>query len=226
MKKTTVLWAILDLIFLVIFNVCFFLIGEASHPMSVWISYGFIHLAYFLLLATPFLTRKGKSAALFGATLGSISTVYFFVEFLVGLIFILVGAENYKAALIVQLIIAGIYAIILISNMIANEHTADAEVKHQQEVSYIKSATSEVSALLNRVDDKATKKKVERVFDELNSSPTKSHPEIASLESNILTALNRLKNAVSDGNKDEIAQTADALFAAVSERNRKLKTLN
>jgi hypothetical protein len=225
MKKAN-LWAILDLVFLAIFNVLFFLLGGTEHSTSVWISYGFIHFSYLMLLATPLLTRKGKSSALFGAAIGTVSAIYFFAEFLIGLIFVLSKPESYIAALVIQLILAGAFIVVLVSNMLANESSADAEIKHQQEVSYIKSATSEVSALLSLVNDKAAKKKVERAFDELNSSPTKSRSEIAALESNILVALGQLKSAVNGGNGEAISQAADELFAVVAERNRKLKDLN
>ena len=40
MKKKKFLWIILDLIFLVIFNMVFFVISGIVHPTSVWISYG------------------------------------------------------------------------------------------------------------------------------------------------------------------------------------------
>ena len=42
MNKKTVLWIILDLIFLAIFNTVFFVMTGLQHPASVWISYGFI----------------------------------------------------------------------------------------------------------------------------------------------------------------------------------------
>ena len=117
---------LLDLVFLIVFNVVFFVAGGTDHPASVWISYGFIHLAYIMLLITPFLIRKSTNTAVLGFPLYSISSAYFIVAFIVGLIFIFTHPESYKAALIVQVIIAGIYAVMLISHMIANESTGNA----------------------------------------------------------------------------------------------------
>lgn len=226
MKKTNVLWIILDLIFLIIFNVVFFVLGGTEHNVSVWISYGFIHFAYFMLLFTPYLIRKGKSSAVFGFSLYSISTVYFLIELVTGTIFILVPPESYKGALLTQLCIAGLYGIILVSNMIANEHTADAEEKREYQIAYVKDTSAKLKDLLENIRDKNAKKKVERVYDAIYSSPVKSHSDLAQIEDRILQSINKLEDEILAGNKENIISLANSLLAAVNERNMRLKTLN
>lgn len=179
-----------------------------------------------MLLITSVLIRKGKSEAVFGFSLYMVSSVYFLVELVVGVVFILINPDSYKAALLVQLCIAGLYGIFLISSMIANESTANAEQNRAYEIDYVKKASSELKRLLDSVDDKEVKKKIEKVYDELYSSPVKSHPDLAQTESQILMSINDLESAVSSGNKDRIISLADTLLIAVNERNRQLKTLN
>lgn len=226
MKKTNTLWVMIDLIFLIIFNAMFFILGGTDRTTSVWISYGFVHFAYCMLLVTPFLVRKGKSAAVFGFSLYSISSTYFFVELIIGVIFILVSPESYKAALLVQLCIWGIYAVLLISNMIANEHTAEAEEKRQFEIDYIKNATAEMASLLSGITDRETKKRVEKVYDAINASAVKSHPKVLSLESQILVAITELRNSISETENKAVQNQADALLTMVNERNRQLKLVH
>ena len=120
MNKKSILFILLDLVFLAVFNTVFFVVGGTNHPASVWVAYGFIHFSYIMVLVTPFLVRKNSNAAVFGFALYSVSATYFFIEFVVGLIFVFVKSESYKASLVVQIIIAGVYAIMLIANMIAN----------------------------------------------------------------------------------------------------------
>ena len=134
MKKINILWIILDLVFLVIFNVLFFVLGGAEHNVSVWVSYGFVHFAYFMLLLTPALIHKGKSAAVFGFSLYSISAAYFLVELVTGTVFILVSPDDYVAALLVQFCFAGLYGVVLVSQIIANVHTAYAEERRQYHI--------------------------------------------------------------------------------------------
>jgi len=226
MKKTKVLWFILNLIFLAIFNVIFFLAGGVEHNVSVWISYGFIHFAYFMLLITAKLITKGKSAAVFGFSLYSISAVYFLVEFITGVIFILIAPEGKTVSLLTQLCIAGLYGIILISNMIANEYTAEAEEKRQPQIAYIKDASVKLKCLLEIISDKEMKKKVERVYDAIYSSPVKSHPNLARMENHILESINNLESAVKTENKESIISIVNSLLFSINERNNFLKSLH
>ena len=226
MKKANVLWVILNLIFLIIFNVIFYVLGGSDHNLSVWISYGFIHISYIMLLVTPKLTRKGKSASLFGFSLYSMSTAYFLFEFVVGIVFILIAPESINAALLVQLCIAGLYGILLLANMISNERTAEAEEKRQIEIAYVKDASIKLKSLLARVDDKEIKKNVERVYDAVSSSPAKTHPALAQIESSIVQSINELEYAALAGNKGAVASLANTVLASVNERNMRLKSLN
>jgi hypothetical protein len=226
MKKINSLWIILDLIFLILFNAIFFVLGGFQHSVSVWISYGFIHFAYLMLIITPKLIRPGKSAAIFGFSLYAISSVHFLIELIVGTVFILNAMEGYKAALLVQLIITALYGIFLISHLIANEYTADAEERRQSQIEYVKIASINLKGMVEKVVDKEATKKVERVYDAIYSSPVKSYPALAQIENHILQSINELENAVSTGNKVIIISLANLLLELVNERNRMLKISN
>jgi hypothetical protein len=226
MKKITVLWIILDLIFLVIFNLIFFIFCGTEHKISVWISYAFIHFAYLMLLLTPKLIRKGKSSAVFGFSLYSISAVYFLIEFITGIIFIWVSQESFTASFLVQLCIAGLYSIVLISHLIANEHTANTEEKRQYQIAYIKDASIKLKSLLENINDKETKKIVEKIYDAIYSSPAKSHVDLAQIENRILQSIKELEITVSLNNKERIVPLANMLLSDVNERNMRLKNLN
>ena len=225
MKKTA-LWIVLDLIFLIIFNAVFFIVGGAEHNIAVWISYGFIHFAYLMLLITPILIRKSKSAAVFGFSLYAVSSTYFVVELITGITFILIAPDGYKIASLVQLCIACFYCVLLISNILANEYTAESEEIKKYGIEYIKCSSSKIKILIDRISDKEIKKKVERVYDAFYSSPVKSHQNLAEIENNLLLYVNELEEAVSSGNTDRINLLVDSLLAAINERNIQLKMLS
>jgi hypothetical protein len=224
--KKSILQVILGSIFLVIFNVLFFVLGGIEHNASVWLSYGFIHFAYFMLLLTSGLVRRGKSAAVFGFSLHLISMVYFFIALVIGVIFIFFAMDSYTVTLLVQLCLTGVYGVFLVSHMIANEHTADAEEKRQYQIAYVKDASAKLKSLCERVSDKEVKKKVEKVYDAIYSSPVKSYPNLAQIENNILHSINKLEEAISTGNTENILSLVNSLLEAINERNRQLKLLN
>jgi len=222
-NRTNVLAVILNLIFLVVFNVFFFVIGNPPHNASVWISYGFIHFAYFMLVATPIFTRKGKSAAVFGFAIYWISSKYFILSLVVGIIFILIAPEGYTAALLIQLTIAGIYGIILIANLMANERTADAEEARQVEIDYVKIAGAQLKGIFDIVKDNDARRKVERAYDAIRTSPVRSHPSLSQTEIGIMSMINDLSDYVASGNNELVMSTADGLLAMINERNVRLK---
>ena len=223
MSKKSVLWIILDLIFLAVFNTVFFVAGGFDHPASVWISYGFIHFSYLMVIITPFLIRKSSSAAVFGFSLYSISSAYFLLEFVVGLIFILIKSDSFKAALVVQIIIAGFYGVLLISNLIANESTAESVERQEAEVAYIKNAASRVKALIGKSKDKKANKEIEKTYDLLHSSPTRSVSSARQLELQVVNYISDLEDAVQAGNIDLIIISAGKIIETMEERNRKLR---
>jgi hypothetical protein len=224
--KINILRVIRNLIFVAVFNAVFFTLGGFEHNASVWISYGFIHFAYFMFLMSPMMIRRGKSAGVFAPPLFLISFYYFVIVFIAGLVFILMAYDNYKVVLVVQLVIASIYGVILALNLIANEHTANAEEKRQYEIYYVKDASVKLKGLLENINDKDAKKKVEAVYDAIYSSPVKSHPNLAQIENCIIQSINELDDAISSGNKENIISLSKSLLSAVNERNMRLKTLN
>ena len=223
MDKKRFLWIILDLVFLIVFNVVFFVAGGTKHEASVWISYGFIHFAYIMMLITPFLVKKSTNTAVLGFPLYSISSAYFLVAFIVGLIFIFTHPESYKMSLIVQVIIAGIYAIMLISNMIANEHTAESVERHEMELRYVKDASAHLKSIMDSVSDKAMRKKIERLYDLLHSSPAKSNSTVRDYELTVLDLIDALENDLSRGDIPAANATISKIERNASERNRRLK---
>ena len=223
LKITHTLWLMMGLLFPIVFNVMFFIIGGTDHRVSVWISYGSIHFAYFILLLTPLLVCKGQSKAVFGFSLYSLSYAYFFTELITGIIFILVSPESYIAALLVQLCIAGVYAVLLMSNMIANERTAEAEEKRQYEIDYVKKAAAELASIMSGISDGDTRRKVEKFHDAISASPVKSHPSVLSLETQLLAGIANLRAAIRAKKMESIIAQSDTLLTMINERNRQLK---
>ncbi len=226
MKKINVLWAILDLVFLLVFNIIFFLVSGSNQVASVWIAYGFIHFSYLMLLVTPFLIRKGSSAAVLGFPLYIISAIYFFTEFVVGIVVIFIASETYKVSLILQIIIAAIYAVMLISNMIANEHTADSIERHEEELLYVKESSTKLNGIAEKISDRIVRKQVEKLYDLVHSSQVKSHNSVSGMEYDIIEKIEQLDLLVQQGDKDEISSMTATIYSLAEERNRRLKNCN
>lgn len=224
--KKTILSILLDLIFVVIFNIIFFVAGGTDHVASVWISYAFIHFAYIMVLVTPLLVRKSSSAAVFGFALGSISSMYFFIELIVGIIFIFAKTETVKIPLVVQVIMFGIYAIMLLSNMIANENTADSIQRHETELKFIKESSAKLKFLMDNTTDTSLKKSIEKAYDVVHASRVKSNIAVRSIELDTIKLIDALTQQVRTGENERARETISRIISNVNERNTQLNLMN
>lgn len=219
MRKNILKW-ILALIFPIVFNIVFFAAGGFEHPASVWISYVWIHLAYVLLAALPLYVRKTKSSHVFKFTTGNIVAIYFVIEFIIGLIFILARPEDVDAPLIVQGIPFILFLFVFIWDMLHNEYTADAEERRAGEISFIKSAASKAKIIMDSASDSDLKKRIEKVYDLIHSSPSRSNSSARELESNVMMMLSELADLVDEENVDEAKKIARKILFTMEERNR------
>lgn len=226
MKKTKKFWYLLDSIFLIVFNLYFFLLKDTDQPASVWISYASIHLAYLMLLTTPYFVRKGSVSVDYGRPLFVITTSYFFLALIVGVVFIALSPESITVALLVQVTIAAIFAILLLTNLIANEHTADNIERHEIELKYVKESSSKLDALLKQISDNTIRKKVEKAYDLIHSSQVKSSNNVKSIELDVICEIDNLEKALQNNNPDKIQMAVDKICNLANERNRQLKLLN
>jgi len=133
MKRTNILWTLLNSLFLIVFNLLFFLLSDIEAlKTSVWISYGFIHFSYFVLLITPLLVRQSKVETNYRRPLYLITGAYFLIAFLVGITFIIIAHETFKVALIVQTVLATLFLAWMLVHLIVNEHTAKSIAEREK----------------------------------------------------------------------------------------------
>lgn len=226
MKKTKIFWHLLDLIFLIVFNLYFFLLKGVENPTSVWISFASIHFAYLMLLITPFLVRRGSVLADYGRPLFVITTSYFFLALIVGVVFIVISPEVITVALLVQVTIAAIFAILLLTNLISNEHTADNIERHMVELKYVKESSSRLDALIKQISDNAIRKQIEKAYDLIHSSQVKSSHNVKSIEQDVISEIDNLEKALKQNNFENIQFIVDKICNLANDRNRQLKLLN
>ncbi len=226
MKKNKILWYILNSIFLIVFNLYFFLLKGTDHITSVWISYGSIHFAYFMLLSTPFLIRKSSVSVDYGRPLFIITTIYFFFAFVVGVSFIIMSPESNTLTILVQVTITAVFGITLLVNLIANEHTAVNVEKREDELKYVKEASSKLNSLINQLVDKRLQKLVEKAYDLVHSSQVKSAKEVQSIEQDVFKEISELAELIKNKNFDNIEEVVNNICNLAEERNSKLKLLN
>ena len=227
MKRVDILWLLLDSLFLIVFNLLFFMLGDIGDAKtSVWISYGFIHFAYLALLLTPLLVRKGSAEIDYRRPLYTVTSTYFLIMLLVGVTLILIAPETVKVTVIIQVILVTLFLGWLLILLIANEHTADNVERQETELQYVKESSAKLHSILQQITDRAVAKKVERVYDLIHSSPVRSHADVRSIEQQVVSEIERFGSVVSQNETELIVSIADKVYRLAEERNSRLKSLN
>lgn len=224
MSRNGLLYILLSL-FLIVFNVLFFTLGDnESRNTSLWISYGFIHFAYLIFILSILAVKKSPGKNAYDAPTAYITWKYFIIELVVGLLFIWFNFDGYGFALTVQLIIAGVAIAIWITHLMANVHTASSMIKQKQELQYLRDCSSRLKNLMQETQsDKQLHRKIEQCHDEIASSPTHSIEQVIVIENHISDTIIELEDAIFA--KD--SQLADTLISqimrSIRERNRIIK---
>jgi len=200
------------------------MLGDAGNARaSVWISYGFIHFTYFMLLLTPYFVRRGSAEYMYRRPPYLVTTTWFLTTFVIGVTFILIDPETVKATIVVQVILSALFLGWLLILLIANEHTADNVERREAELQYVKQSSSQLNTILQQITDKPTVKKVEKIYDLIYSSPSRSNANVHSLEQEVISEIERLASVVNQNDMEQIVSIADKIYRLADERNRQLK---
>lgn len=221
--KTPIIQIVLALMFLGAFNVVFYLLNGVENPISVWISYGFIHLAFFTLVLIPCFKVKGKDSFYLNTSLYLQAICYFVIELIAGSLFIAYCRDNMLWPLIVQSALWLAYMIIILANVGANHHIADSLASRQQVISACQKNRMELKKLLLRIEDSELNRIVSGCYNNLTISSTRATEISNEIDANIEQCIELLKQALSDGNHIEAMTLASRLHKMIIERKSILK---
>lgn len=225
MIRKSVLWTLLDLVFLIAFNLIFFIVSGLTHTISVWISYTFIHISYVMLLLTPLFTHNNKTKFILGMSISAISYIYFMIDLTCGIMFIIFLSDKLIIPLIVNIVLLALYLLLLISVVLTNERTNTNLQIHEAEMKYIDKASSGLENLSIMIDDKNLLKKVNKAYDIVSASPVHSDESVKSIENEVLTIIDEM-NEMFLTDKNNTYNLIDKIIYLANKRNAILRKLN
>lgn len=225
MIRKSVFWTLLDLVFLIAFNLIFFIVSGLTRTISVWISYTFIHISYVMLLLTPLFTHNNKTKFILGMSISVISYIYFMIDLTCGIMFIIFLSDKLIIPLIVNIILLALYLLLLISVVLTNERTNTNLQIHEAEMKYIDKASSGLENLSIMVDDKNLLKKVNKAYDIVNTSPVHSDESVKSIENEVLAIIDEM-NEMFLTDKNNTYNLIDKIIYLANKRNAILRKLN
>ena len=225
MIRKSVFWTLLDLVFLIAFNLIFFIVSGLTHTISVWISYTFIHISYVMLLLTPLFTHNNKTKFILGMSISVISYIYFMIDLTCGIMFIIFLSDKLIIPLIVNIVLLALYLLLLVSVVLTNERTNTNLQIHEAEMKYIDKASSGLENLSIMIDDKNLLKKVNKAYDIVSTSPVHSDESVKSIENEVLAIIDEM-SVLFLTDKNNTYNMVDKVIYLANKRNTILRKLN
>ena len=204
--KNKIAYIVICSVFVVIFNISFFLLKDSEVHGATWISYGFIHLAYIGLLLTQLLDEKHKEVSL---RLSShlVSIIYFIVELITGVIFIIMNPVGFKATLIIQTVLFGLYLIVLLINVIINSKIIDSLEETKYNKKYVEETTKILDSIKLSTNSEQVLSLINKLYDIVHGSQLKSNSEAITIEVEIEHKIRRLeKNILTISVEEQISE--------------------
>ena len=203
--KANILKIVIGLIFLIVFNVLFFLLGGTERSDTEWVCYGFIHAAYLCLLVTPLFCNAGKGETVLSASLYLRALFYFFTELVIGLGFIWYNAYHPISPVwpaIIQGILLAVFLILQLMSVLANDATKASLGKQRQERVYIRSLAENLKEAMRQVE---------------------SFPEAMDAELELENAVNTLCSFIEQGDTSQLSGQIQKVQVAMKHRNQAIR---
>lgn len=221
--KTIMIRTMLTLVFLITFNGIFFLLSGTENPDSVWISYAFVHLAYFTMLFIPIYKTKGEASYYLTSSLYVQAIGYFLLELIVGVVFIVWRLEEITWPLIIQAVLWLVYMVLILGNAWANQATAKSLQKRQQDTSQYQTNRMNIKRLLPWAEDVEVKRILDTCYDRLDISSSRKTPESEELDTEIAQIIELLKLNLRSGDNKQSLESVKNLYKLIEERKTLLK---
>lgn len=222
MTKKKIITILLESIFLIAFNVLFFINSGFEHPTETWICYGFLHFSYLMMIFTPFIETKEYISK---TTSYTISSLYFVCELVFALINLIFNKIiGTKFVISVQVILTAIYFIVLFTNLITNETTKNKASQHDIENNFIKLISAKAKYIESIISSSKEKNRMNNLYYTIHSSPIKSSNDVIIYEEKIVDSLDALENAAEQNDETMISEKITEIEQLINKRNFILKT--
>lgn len=222
--KNKALSIIKNVVPVILFNIIFFVTWGFDNPASVWVSYGLIHFAYAMLVVSSMFNKASAKNVFFSFTNNSISLIYCILEFIAGLVFIILRLETVNISLYVQLPLLAIYTVAIIYNIFFNDKTEANTVSRQLEIDFIKTCTMKLDLVLTKQLDENAKKALVKARELMSTSPCKSYEQVKPIEEEIMSLLEKISDESTE--LELFENLASLLIDSINKRNITIKGLH
>lgn len=210
-----------------VFNLLVFIFSPQMTP-TFWVSYGFTVVAFVLqeLILLFCLQRKASADTVFyRIPILLMGFVYWALQVIVGSIFMGLPEIKVTWAIVVQVILLAIFALVAIAASVGNNLIGRSAQHVDDKVRFIRLLESDVAAMRDKAVDTGVVAQLEELQEMVRYSDPMSSESLALVERKIVDMTVDLSDAVDRNDQQTIFTTISQIKVLLADRNRKCMIL-
>lgn len=217
MKNNKVLYGIICLITLIIVNVVIF-VSVKDFTIARLINIGFLNLS--LIISLIFFVMVGKKETRFMNYFRfPIVGLYSTIAFIVSALFITFNLQNIAITIIVQIILLGIFIVIISLNTMANNTAKTSSQNDRIQYNKVEDMSRRLDFIIKTIDDRSIIKKLEKAYDDVKNSKLNILEDTTQIDNDILQSISIIEYNVQNKQYNSIDEQINKIHNLVIKRN-------
>lgn len=217
MKNNKVLYGIIGIISLAVLNIIVFLCIK-EYTISRWINIAGLNLSIIMFWGAGIIAGD-ESEKFLGYARFPIVTVYSVLTFIISALFILINVNNITLSIIVQIILLGLFIIIICINTMSNNVSKNITNTDKTNYNKIADMAKRIELIMQVVDNKEIYKKIEKAYDTIKNANVTLKEDSTQIDNDIMQAIGAVEVAVQNNNYDMIEEQTKRINDLVAKRN-------
>ncbi len=218
MKNNKVLYGIIGIVALAIVNVVVFL-SLKEYTTARWINIAGLNLSIIVFWGAGIITGD-KSEKFLGYARFPIVAVYSVLTFIISALFILINVKSVTLSVIVQVILLGLFAIVMCTNTMANNASKNITNIDKANYNKVTDMAKRIELIMQSVDDREVYKKIEKAYDSVKNANVTLQEDSTQIDNDIMQAIGVLEVAVQSKNYDMTEEQVSKINNLIARRNQ------
>lgn len=218
MKNNKVLYGIIGIVALAIVNVVVFL-SLKEYTTARWINIAGLNLSIIVFWAAGIITGD-KSEKFLGYARFPIVAVYSVLTFIISALFILINVKSVTLSVIVQVILLGLFAIVMCTNTMANNVSRNITNTDKANYNKVTDMAKRIELIMQSVEDRDVYKKIEKAYDSVKNANVTLQEDSTQIDNDIMQAIGVLEVAVQSKNYAMAEEQVSKINNLIAKRNQ------
>ena len=218
MKNNKVLYGIIGIVALAIVNVVVFL-SLKEYTTARWINIAGLNLSIIVFWGAGIITGD-KSEKFLGYARFPIVAVYSVLTFIISALFILINVKSVTLSVIVQVILLGLFAIVMCTNTMANNVSRNITNIDKANYYKVNDMAKRIELIMQSVDDREVYKKIEKAYDSVKNANVTLQEDSTQIDNDIMQSIGVLEVAVQNKNTDMAEEQINKINNLIARRNQ------